>query len=44
MQKIVTFVEKESYKSSLKVNIIEKLEIISKIQVHIETQQIAFVI
>ena len=44
MQKYVKFMEKESYKSLLKINIIEKLEIIVIIQVNIETQYIVFVI
>ena len=38
----VAFVEKESYKSSLKVKIIEKLEIISIFLVNTEAQQIVF--
>ena len=41
MQQIM---EKEFYKSSLKIKIIEKLEIISIIQVNIEAQHIVFVI
>ena len=40
----VTFVEKQSWKSSLKIKVIEKLEIIAIIQVNIELQHIAFVI
>ena len=44
MQMYVTFVVKESYKSSLKINIIKKLEIIWIIQVNIEAQHIVFVI
>ena len=44
MPEIVTFVEKQHYKSSLKIKIIEKLEIIAIIQVNIETQHIVFVI
>ena len=44
MQKYVTFVEKESYKCSLKINIIEKLEIIVILQVNIEAQHIVFII
>ena len=42
-KKNVAFVEKESYKSSLKVKIIEKLEIISIFLVNTEAQQIVFV-
>ena len=33
MQEIVTFVEKESYKSSLKINIIKNLDVIAIILV-----------
>ena len=44
MQKYVTFKDKESYKSSLKINIIKKLEIIATIQVSIEAQHIVFAI
>ena len=44
LQNYVTFAEKESYKSSLKVKIIEKLKIIAIIQVNIEAQHIIFVI
>ena len=44
LQNCVTFAEKESYKSSLKVKIIEKLKIIVIIQVNIEAQHIIFVI
>ena len=44
MQMYVTFVVKESYKSSLKINIIKKLEIICIIQVNIGAQHIVFVI
>ena len=42
-KKNVAFVEKESYKSSLKVKIIEKLEIISIFLVNTEAHQIVFV-
>ena len=38
------FVEKELYKSSLKVKIIENLEVIAIKQVHIEVHRIIFVI
>ena len=37
MQEIVTFVEKESYKSSLKIKTIKKLEVIATIQVKKDT-------
>ena len=39
-----TFVEKELYKSSLKVKIIENLEVIAIKQVNIEVHSIIFVI
>ena len=44
MHKYVTFVEKESEKSALKVYIIEKLDIIVIIQENKEVQYIVFVI
>ena len=44
MQKYVIFEEKESEKSSLKVKIIRKLEIIVIIQENIEAHLIVFVI
>ena len=44
MQKYVTFVEKEFYKSFLKMKIIEELEIIVVMQVNIDVQHIVFVI
>ena len=44
MQKYVTFVEKESHKSSLKTKNIKKLEIIGIIPVNMEAQLIVFVI
>ena len=40
MQNYVIFVEKESYKSSLEIKIIERLEIITIMQINIEAQQI----
>ena len=44
MQKYVTFVGKDCYKSSLKIKNIRELEIIVIIQVKIEAQDIVFVI
>ena len=44
MQKYVTFVGKESWQNSLKIKIIEKLEIITIIQENREVQHIVFVI
>ena len=44
MEEVVTFVEEESYESSLKIDIIEKLKIFAIIQVNIEAQHIVFVI
>ena len=44
MQKYVTFVEEEFYKSFLKMKIIEELEIIVVMQVNIDVQHIVFVI
>ena len=44
MQEIVTIVEKEYIKTSIKVKIIKKLEIITIIQVNIEVQHILFAI
>ena len=43
MQMYVTFVEKESCWSSLKIKTIGKLEIISMIQENIEAQNLEFV-
>ena len=40
MQNYVIFVKKDSYKSSRKIKIIGKLEIIATIQVNIEAQHI----
>ena len=44
MQNYVACVEKESYKSLLKIKIIEILEIIAIIQINIEVQYMEFVI
>ena len=44
MQKFITFAGKESDKSLLKINIIEKLEIIAIIQINKEVQHIVFVV
>ena len=44
MQKFITFAEKEYDKSSLKINIIEKLEIIAIMQINKEVQHIVFVV
>ena len=44
MQKYDKFVEKESHKSSLKIKIIKKLEIITIFQVIVEAQHIVYVI
>ena len=41
--KYVTFVEKESYISSLKIKIIEKLDIIAIIQANIDVEHMVFV-
>ena len=42
MQMCVIFVEKKSYRSSLKIKIIEKLETIAMLQVNTEVQHIVY--